>query len=38
MPQSRSDTNLWGYDPAEEAQVSNTITVEYDEAEIKSLT
>ncbi|MDQ7009250.1 MAG: type II secretion system protein [Candidatus Gracilibacteria bacterium] len=38
MPQTRSDENLWGYDKDEEAQVSNTIKVEYDEAEIKSLT
>jgi prepilin-type N-terminal cleavage/methylation domain-containing protein len=38
MPQSRSDTNLWGYNSGSISQVSNTISVIYDEAEINSLT
>jgi hypothetical protein len=38
MPQTRSDINLWGYDKDADAQVSNTIKVEYNEAEISSLT
>jgi len=38
MPQSRSNTNLWGYNSNTEAQISNTIRVEYDDAEISSLT